>query len=61
MTSLGYDILPIITQLRTNTNISDDWLANLTSSLYGNISMLRARGLRHFAISNTTLSCNTIA
>jgi hypothetical protein len=39
-TSLGYDILSVITRLRADMNISDDWHANQTSSHRGNTSML---------------------
>jgi hypothetical protein len=59
-TSLGYDILPVSTRLRANTNISGDWHPNLTSSLYSNTSMLRARGLHNFTIGSTTLTCCTM-
>jgi hypothetical protein len=55
--SLGYDILFMITRLRANTNISDDWHVNLTYSLYANTSMLQARGLHNFTTWSTTLSC----
>jgi hypothetical protein len=55
--SLGYDILSVITRLRANMNISDDWHANPTSSLYVNTLMLRARGLCNFTTGSTTLSC----
>jgi hypothetical protein len=55
--SLSYDILPVVTRLRANTNISDNWHANPTSSLYDNTAMLWARGLHNFTIASTTLSC----
>jgi hypothetical protein len=59
-TSLGYDILHVITRLYANMNISYDWYANLTSSLDGNTSMLWARGLCNFTTCSTTLSCCTM-
>jgi hypothetical protein len=55
--SLSYDILPVVTRLRANTNISNNWHANPTSSLYDNTAMLWARGLHNFTIASTTLSC----
>jgi hypothetical protein len=60
-TFLGYDILPVITRLYADMNISDNWHANPTSSCCDNTLMLRARGLCNLTTGSTTLSCSAIA
>jgi hypothetical protein len=60
-TSLGYNILSTITWLWANTNIINNWHANLTSSHYDNTLMLHARGLHNLNTASTTLSCSAIA